>query len=192
MANDQPTQVICRWCGETIPAGVEKCPGCRRPAPSDELGPLGGTASGQTVSGAGWPRVPLPPPPPPRPREELPPAAARGQEPFGSWASIVQILRADKALGAVLVLMTLSVVLNILTGAVLAALFSFAVLWGVVTFQYWGYLLAMFGAGLGLLRSAGPLLGRHHEGPIAAWLLASAAINAFVLWVLYTRRESFD
>jgi hypothetical protein len=192
MTDGQPTQVTCRWCGETIPAGEARCPGCRRPAPNDELGPLGGTVPGQTVSGAGWPRVPLPPAPPARPREELPPVPARGQEPFGSWASIRQILRADKALGAVLVLMALSVLLDVLSGALLAALFAFAVLWGIVTFRYWGYLLAMFSAGLGLLGSAAPLLGRHHEGLVAAWLLASAAINAFVLWVLYTRRESFD
>ncbi len=190
MSNGQPTQVKCRWCGEAIPEGAAHCPACRRPVPNQDLRPLdvGAAATG----GPGWPNVPLPPPPPARPREELPSVPARGQEPFGSWASVRQILRADKVLGATLVLMAISVVLNTLTGALLAAGFSAAVLWGVVTFRYWGYLLAMFSTGLGLLRSGGAFIGSHPEGPIAAWLLASVAINAFVLWTLYTRRESFD
>jgi hypothetical protein len=66
------------------------------------------------------------------------------------------------------------------------------VLWGVITFQWWGYWMAVAGAGLTTLLLAGVFVGSLTIGQPLWWVLLPLAIYAFVLWVLYTRREHFD
>lgn len=80
--------------------------------------------------------------------EPLPPAP--GQEPFGSWANIRMILRYDPLFGTVLVLLALEMLLQVLTQWWYGAIISGVTLWGMVTFRWWGYVLAMMGGGLGV------------------------------------------
>ena len=118
--------------------------------------------------------------------EPLPPAP--GQEPFGSWANIKMVLRYDPLFGGVLVLLALTVVLLFLTQRWFGVMLAAATVWGLVTFRWWGYWMAMAGAGmslgLGLLMLGG--------GASSAVSLVPLAINGFVLIVLFTRRDRFD
>jgi len=119
--------------------------------------------------------------------EPLPPTP--GQEPIGSWANITAIMRYDPLFGAVLGLLALNALLQAVMQAWFSAVIAAAMLWGIVTFRSWGYWIVMVGAGLGVVGGVAMLAfaegGRHWRA------LAPVAINAFVLIVLYTRRDRF-
>jgi len=118
----------------------------------------------------------------------LPPA--RGQEAFGSWANIIVTARADPLFGVLLGLISANVLLQLLGQSWLGTAVAGAILWGVVTFRWWGYVLGMFGAGIGVLLGLAFAIGARGEGSLSAIILV--AINGFALVVLYTRRDRFD
>jgi hypothetical protein len=92
-----------------------------------------------------------------------------------------------------LALMALVVAVNLLTASWFSAFISGAVLWGIITFRWWGYLLAMVGAGIGAFIAAMILVAfLRAGGGGASWALLPLAIDCFVLVVLYTRRDRFD
>ena len=165
MASIQPPPDRCKWCGEALPPRADRCPLCRRPA---SAGPDPALDDG-------------------------PPAPAAGQEPFGSWANIKQTIAADKAFGAVVILLALQVALSLLTGSLYGLVTSGIVLWGLLTFRWWGLLLACVGAGLALLSAIGPfLIALSKGGGYIVGYGLPIAINAYILVVLLTRREHFD
>ena len=175
----------CPRCGKPLPANTAVCPTCPPEQPADVLRPLGGP-----------PARPAPPSRPPFPRppadEPLPPAP--GEEPFGTWANIKSIVRLDPVFGVLLGLLALDLLINIVAQHWFGIVLSAAILWGVVTFQWWGYLIAMVLAGLGLV---GGLIGLTAALAQASglWVVVMAfplAVNLFTLIVLYTRRERFD
>lgn len=149
--------VRCRWCGMMAPAEAKRCGHCGRAleAPARPLRRSQRNNSGwRKVSGRrmmphvvddGSLRV-----------EPLPPAP--GQEPFGSWANIRMILRYDPLFGTVLVLLALEMLLQVLTQWWYGAIISGVTLWGMVTFRWWGYVLAMMGGGLGVAGGLTPTL----------------------------------
>jgi hypothetical protein len=121
---------------------------------------------------------------------------APGQEVPGSWAYIKGIMRADKVFAALLVLMGLETLLNLGRGSITGALISGAILWGVLTLQWWGYLLAMGLSIVYLVVMVGAVLAAFFLRPAAALLggvilLAPIAVTVFVIVVLYTRRQHF-
>ncbi len=187
MSSAEPQEVECRWCGAKAPEGAEVCPVCRRPVVRGELRPLD---AGETGGQVAAPPRPIGPPIPRRetPRDEEPLAPAPGQEEFGSWANIRQIFRTDKMFGALLVLRALGIVIDIVTGAWTGAIIGGIVLWGVVTFRWWGYLIAMLGAGSGVFYGVLFMF----SGGLGVTSLIGLAVNAFVLWVLYSRKDFFD
>jgi hypothetical protein len=155
----------CKWCGEEVPRGADRCPACGRPAALP--GPLD--------------------------LQEDRPQVAFGQQPFGSWASIKEIAHGDKLFTAVLLLMALDVAVAALGGGSVSVLLAIARLWGVLTFRWWGYWLAMIGAGLGALLWLPIFLAAASTGGAtgALWILPFL-FDCFVLYVLHTRRDSFD
>ncbi len=160
----------------------------------DELRPLGGEA----------PPTPPPPPrpaptaaPPPKPEqryevEPLPPAP--GEEPFGTWESVKTIARQDPAYGALLGLGALGLLANLLSGNLFGVVLVLAVLWGLITFRWWGYLLAMFGAVVGGMLQLWGLLIILRKGAIGGAVSVAFAlgVSVFTVAVLYTRRDRFD
>jgi len=203
MSSGGTQQAVCKWCGEKLPEGAEVCPLCRRPTATGQLRSLGTADQSSTQ----------PPAPQARqwshPREREPVAPAPGQEDFGSWANIRQIMRGDKLLGVVLGMMALQVLLALLAHRWISLAISGLVLWGLVTFRWWGFWIAVIGAGFGALGGLMLMLG----GAVAimggatalfdasATVLGSAAgalglillaINGFVLWVLWARKDMFD
>ena len=118
--------------------------------------------------------------------EPLP--VAPGQEPFGSWDNFKAILRADPWFGALLVLLALEVLLQFLTTNWFGAALGGAMFWGVLTFRWWGWLVVVLGAGLGLLGGVVTLA----TAGIGLFSLAITAVNAFVVIVMYRRRDRFD
>jgi len=184
----EPPNVKCPVCGKPVPTQASACPDCTPGQEEDELRPLGGPPPRQ---------IPKPslPPPAPRPADTEPLPPAPGQEPFGTLANIKAIVRADPIFGCLLFLMALNVLANALSGSVLGILISAAMLWGVLTFQWWGYLIAMVSVGLSLFGnvvSLVRLLARSATFGGLAWVLLFLAIDVFVLIVLYTRRQHFD
>lgn len=172
----------CRWCGSELPQGARSCPRCgrewralgeRRPGrgrlPERRRTPL-------RLDGDGLNVEPLP--------------RAPGQEPLGSWDSVRAILRHDPLFGAVIVMLAGSAVWQLVMGSWTGAILAAAMFWGLVTFRWWGYLVVMIGAGMGLvfgiIRVALTGAALHW----AVWL--PTAIYAFVIVVLYTRRDRFD
>jgi len=116
-------------------------------------------------------------------------APAPGQEPFGSWANIKVIMRHDPLFGALLVLMALNVVGGLVGQSWFRAGIGGLMLWGILTFRWWGYWLAMLLAVVGLV---GLVVIMAAAGIAGLVLLIPVAINAFVITVLYRRRDCFD
>jgi hypothetical protein len=118
------------------------------------------------------------------PPERLAPAL--GQETPGSWANIKVILRHDPLLAIVLAILAASAVLQFAAQAWLGAVTSALILWGIVTFRWWGYWFAMFCGAMGFLGAVIAMFGGGVGG------LVALAMNGFVLGVLYSRRDCFD
>jgi hypothetical protein len=78
------------------------------------------------------------------------------------------------------------VLANFVTGSWGGAFIQGIILWGLVTFQVWGYWIVMVFGTLGLLGSV-LTLGR---SPIESAI--ALALSVFILIVLYTRRDYFD
>jgi hypothetical protein len=169
-----------------MPGEAAVCPHCHRQQEHQDLRPLGG------------PSRQLPPPPPaPRPpapsTEPLSPAP--GQEAFGTLANIKAIARADPLFAVVLALSALGVVGNLLSGYYTGTIVSAATLWGLVTFRWWGYLLALATSGLyrlGFGAVTATALAEGHRGFDLIWGVVAVGISCFVVLVLLTRREHFD
>lgn len=180
----------CAACGRPMPAQADRCPACGRGRAEAELRPLGGSPGTPTRR----------PPRLPASAADLyraePVTPAPGQEVPGSWAYIKGIMRADKVFAALLVLMGLETLLNLGRGSITGALISGAILWGVLTLQWWGYLLAMGLSIVYLVVMVGAVLAAFFLRPAAALLggvilLAPIAVTVFVIVVLYTRRQHF-
>lgn len=123
----------------------------------------------------------------------MPPAP--GQERFGTLANIKSIARADRVFAALLALLALDLLLPLLSGYPVSTIISAATLWGVVTFRWWGYLLAMLSAGLNALLLgvfAAALAGAGYRGLDLIWAPAIVTVNVFLVLVLFTRRQHFD
>jgi hypothetical protein len=194
MSSPQPPQAVCKWCGEKLAEGAEQCPLCKRPV-AGSLRPIGDAAGSRPSPGIANPSRSAPPPTPrwERPRDREPVAPAPGQEEFGSWASIRHIFRADKVFASLLVLLSLGVFFNVLGQNWFGVILGGAVLWGIVTFQWWGFWLAIIGAGLGALMSLVMFIALAAAGTgFAVFAAPSFLIDAFVLIVLLTRRDRFD
>ena len=121
---------------------------------------------------------------------------APGQEEPGSWAYIKGIMRADKVFGALLVLMALEAAAELAWGSWPGAIVSVVILWGVLTLQWWGYLVAMALTTVKLAVVVMWLIAiwvRHPANAAAESLVlvVPIAIGIFVLFVLFTRREHF-
>ena len=102
-------------------------------------------------------------------------------------------MRVDKVFGALLVVMALGVFANVMQHSWTSTIISGAMLGGIVTFQWWGYWLAMIGAGLSLFIAAMAFIAaRSLGGGSVIALLIPFALYSFVLVVLYTRRDRFD
>jgi hypothetical protein len=154
----------CKWCGEEVPRGADRCPACGRPAALP--GPLD--------------------------IHENPPQIAFGQQPFGSWASIKEIAKGDKLFTAVLLLMALDVCTAGFGGA-FSVVLALIKLWGVLTFRWWGYWLAIIGSALGALLWLPTFFAAAATGGLTgALFLLPFLSNCLVIGVLYTRRDSFD
>jgi len=189
--------VRCAWCRKMMPEGAEACPHCRRAVTTDGLRPLGegGEPEAETPE-KGWEK-------PPATIEEkhrverLPPA--EGQEPAGSWAQIRGIARADKVFAAMLAILAFQVLMAFLGASILGAILGGVILWGVLSFRWWGYWLALLGALFGLLGSVSfmglGMASAIQSGTIGLGLIysaTSAATNLFIALVLFTRRQHFD
>ncbi|MFB3883014.1 MAG: hypothetical protein ACE149_17240 [Armatimonadota bacterium] len=155
------------------------------------------------------PHRPAPPVPQlSRPREPEPVIPAPGQEDFGSLANIRQIMRGDKLFAAVLVLKALEVLLALMGHRWVSLAISGLVFWGIVTFRWWGFWIAVIGAAFGAMGGLLLMLGSMAimglaavasqasaavlGGAAGALGLLALAINGFVLWVLWTRKDMFD
>lgn len=195
MGERETPMVRCAWCRKMMPEGAEACPHCRRAVRTDELRPLGGEGAEPAAGGKAWEK-------PPATIEEkhrverLPPA--EGQEPAGSWAQIRGIARADKVFAAMLAILALQVLMAFLGGSMLGAILGGLILWGVLSFQWWGYWLALLGALFGLLASVSfiglGMASAIQSGTIGLGLMyfeMSAATNLFIALVLFTRRQHF-
>jgi hypothetical protein len=155
-------------------------------------------------------REPGQPVAPPTPRRRLrledmdqryrvePMEAAPGQESETSWAYIRGIARADKLFAAVLVILALQVLMGFMAGSIFGAVIGGLILWGVLSLQWWGYWLALFGALVGLLVSAAwagiGMAAAIQSGTVGLGLVyfaISAATNLFIALVLFTRRQHF-
>ena len=180
----------CPTCGRPLPAGVAACPGCGQSESQDELRPLGGGDSPGRPAPS--PRLPSPPPSGVPAFEPLPPDP--GQEPFGTWANIKHTARLDPVFGALLGLLALAVLVNAASGDMFGVLLWAVILWGVVTFRWWGYLLAMLVAGVAVAVELIFLLVALSRGVLALLPLVGFGLAAslFTLIVLYTRRDRFD
>jgi len=185
----------CPRCGKPLPANTPVCPTCPPERPADVLRPLGGPpAPAPSSPSAAAPLPPARPAPPSRPPTDEPLPPAPGEEPFGTWANIKSIVRLDPVFGVLLGLLALDLLINVVAQHWFGIVLSAAILWGVVTFQWWGYLIAMVLAGLGLV---GGLIGltaalAQASGLWVAVMAFPLAVNLFTLIVLYTRRERFD
>lgn len=179
------SQPLCRWCGTAWKEGEALCPRCRRPVPDSDLRTLDGITPEGMVAAPPRPPVEAPHRPPPPKDDPLPPVP--GQEEFGSWASLRHIFREDKLFAVLLVLMALEMVLAFANGNNFGGSLVLILLWGIVTFTWWGYWIAMISAGLAVFQ--GLLFLLPGAGIFALLFIVP---NAFVLWVLYQRREMFD
>ena len=173
----------CRWCGIELPEGARSCPRCGR-----EWRAPGERRSGKGQAPTGRRRTPVRLDPDGLDVEPLP--RAPGQEPLGSWANIRAIMRYDPLFGAVIVMLAASAVWQVVSGSWTGAILAAAMFWGLVTFRWWGYLVVMIGAGMGL---AFGIIGVAITRAALHWaVLLPVAINAFVIVVLFTRRDRFD
>ena len=109
------------------------------------------------------------------------------------WRSVQQVSQADRLFEIALALLALLLLISLLSRSLVGIVIATAMLWGIVTFQWWGYLMAMIGAGLNVFTwlvffiiSLG-----HPRGP-SLFSLFTLAINIFILAVLYSRREHFE
>jgi hypothetical protein len=207
----------------SLGGGADPVPGARREGDAGtELRPLGeGAVSEEEETAArmrgrgeagpeqGQPATP-PTPRPPTPRRRLrldamderyrvePMEVAPGQEPETSWVYIRGIARADKLFAAVLVILALKVLSSFMMFSVLGIFLSGAILWGVLSLQWWGYWLAIIFSLLdllfALLMMASGMTSAMQSGMIDLMLIGAAwraGANMFVVLVLYSRRQHF-
>lgn len=188
--------VKCQHCGRWIPTGGERCQHCGESQQTVELRPLGGA----------------PAPPPPR----APHAAGRGQDPASprtgreppaepqplppdqedarSWRYIGGLARADPALAVLLALMAISALASLVRGDLVSAMIQGAILWGVLTFQWWGYFIALALAALSVVAGVGIVAVAIAGGAGLAATVAfgpTVVVGVFTLIVLLRRRDSF-
>jgi hypothetical protein len=173
----------CRWCGAELPEDTRFCPRCGR-----EWHAPGSRRPGSAKRRSDRRPKPLRLDSGDLDVERLQPAP--GQEPIGSWANIRAILRHDPLFGAVIVMLAASAAWQVVRGSWTGAILAAAMLWGLVTFRWWGYLVVMIGAVMGLI--FGIVLVAIARGSLHWALLLPVAINAFVVVVLFRRRDRFD
>lgn len=226
-SSDEP-MVRCAWCRRMRPADAETCPHCGRVGASDELRPLGGSeesspdesratdkpsAGTDDIRPLGEDRRPPSAPGQPdasgsaespdrrqRPSYTVEPLApAPGQDNPLTWAYLRLLAKEDPAYSFVLALAALSVLMSFVNFNIIGLIFSIAVFWGLLSFQWWGYLIAMFGALLGVLAALG-MLGLTMAGAASSGTLNLAAfISALfhsiaypaIALILYRRRSYF-
>ncbi len=184
MSSVEPQEAECRWCGAKAAENAEVCPLCRKPMR------LQAQEAAQHTAESRDPESELQVTPAytraTRVEEPLPPAPGEGE--FGSWASIKEIFRTDKLFSVVLILIAMQTVVAVISGAWMSAVFSGILLWGIVTFRWWGLWIAAIGAGFGVMNGVMLML----SGSLDLPGLVGLAINGFVLWVLYSRKDLFD
>ena len=156
----------------------------------DDLQPLGGT------------REPEPTQPPPprhegqaaaRPEE---PSPAPGQELPGSWPYVKAIMAAEKLFAALLIIMALEALCLFALGEFAGAAVAAAILWGVLTLQWWGYVLAVglsavFVGVMVIMLGVTALVNAKAGLAGAVAFAVPIAVGIFALAVLYTRRQHF-
>ena len=220
------SDATCPHCGRPVESGelrslgggADPVPGAQREVDrGEEMRPLGEGADstaeeaaarmrgrGEAGRGQGQPATP----PPPRRRLRLedmdqryrvePMAPAPGQESETSWAYIRGIARADKLFAAVLVILALKVLSSFVMFSVIGIFLSGAILWGVLSLQWWGYLLGIIFSLLDLLFAllvVGIGMSAATQSGMIDLMLIGAAwrtlANMFVVVVLFTRRQHF-
>ena len=188
----------CQHCGRWIPTGREHCQHCEEPQEKVELRPLGGTAAPprpstpeagthgrDLVSQVGKREIPAEPEPLPRPPD---------QEDARSWRYVSSLARADPALAVLLALMAISALASLLREDLVSAMVQGAILWGVLTFQWWGYYIALALAALSVVAGVGIVAVAIAGGAGLAALFTlgpTLAVGVFAIVVLLRRRDSF-
>ena len=217
------SDATCPHCGRPVESGelrslgggADPVPGAQREVDAgEEMRPLGEGADSTAeeaaarMRGRGEAGREQGQPPTPRRRLRLedmdqryrvePMERAPGQEPETSWAYIRGIARADKLFAAVLVILALKVLSSFVMFSVIGIFLSGAILWGVLSLQWWGYLLAIIFSLLDLLFAllvvAGGMTSAIQSGMIDLMLIGAAwrmLANMFVVLVLFTRRQHF-
>ncbi len=123
-------------------------------------------------------------------------APAEGQAPEMSWKYIGGLVRADRLFGVMLGMLGLGVVVLFLMGKWISAFMVGVMVWGVLTLQRWGYVMAMAVAGvfsvvLVVAVVSALVLGKQQVGFSVAYFSALLAVNVFVIGVLFARRGRF-
>jgi hypothetical protein len=226
MAQPDDTMVRCAWCRKLRPAKAATCPNCGRVGTTEELRPLGGPGDGPApptpddqapgsddLTPLGGPRPAAPPAdgsedqarPNLQDRLEQAPyrverhEPAPGQEHPLTFAYVKRVAGEDPMFAVVLALMAFELLMSFVMMNILGVIIGAAIFWGVLSLQWWGYLIAIFGAVLGLLTSLGGF-GMAMSSAVSSGTLSlahflfaafSVVVNAFVLYVLYTRRSYF-
>jgi hypothetical protein len=217
---------VCPHCGRPVESGelralgggADPVPGTHREADSgEELRPLGEDVvsseeeTAARMRGRGETgREPGQPVTPPTPRRRLrledmdqryrvePMERAPGQEPETSWTYIRGVARADRLFAAVLVILALKVLSSFMIFSIVGMVLSGAILWGVLSFQWWGYWLAIIFSlldllfGLSMLGSG--MATATQTGMIDLMLIGAVwrvVANMFVVVVLFARRRHF-
>ena len=191
--------VKCQHCGRWLPTGREHCQHCGEPQHEVELRPLGGapapprpstpeagTGGQDLASQAGKREIPAEP-------ESLP--LPPDQEDARSWRYVSGLARADPALAALLALMAIAALASLLRLDLLGAIVGGAILWGVLTFQWWGYFIALAFAAISVLGCVAVIaLGIVKGAGLAALftLGPTLAVGIFAIVVLLRRRDRFD
>ena len=194
-----PLAVKCQHCGRWIPTGREHCQHCEEPQQEVALRPLGGAAApprpstpaagtdGQGLaSQAGGREPPVEPEPVPLPPD---------QEDARSWRYVSGLARADPALALLLALMAIAALASLLRRDLFGAIVGGAILWGVLTFQWWGYFIALAFAAISVLGCVAVIaLGIVRGVGLAALftLGPTLAVGVFAIVVLLRRRDRFD
>jgi len=176
----------CRACGRPMAPHMHTCPHCgaqQSPPrePGGELRPLGGAPA--------RPAGPPPPPPPPRPtsrpvRDEPAPAAPAG----GSvWDFARAHWKDDRWYAVLLALMVLQAALALITFNLLGLIIAGLLLWGLLTYNYWVFLIMVVVVGLGVFQGGLLLV----TGQLELAMLPTLAVNIFIFAVLLARRDQF-
>jgi hypothetical protein len=137
------------------------------------------------------PPPPVAPPPPVRSRPAgetvQPPGGQARRGDAGLWEFVQDQWKADRWFAVLLGLIALSAGLSLLTGNLFGVIVSGIVLWGLLTYNYWVYIIVVIGVGISVVSGGLSLV----TGQASVGSLPLLAVNTFMLVVLLNRREQY-